>query len=119
MGSGLTDGALLAGVGVAVVFATLIILMGVILLMGRVFPEKVQGPVAAMEGTESVVSEEGEEPPEGEVVAAIALALSLAQSESGRPGPREGAPPARRTNLWAAYGRQQIMDSRGRTRQKW
>ena len=119
MGSGLTDGAVLAGVGVAVVFATLIILMGVILLMGRVFPEKVQGPVAAAEGMESVVSEEGEEPPEGEVVAAIALALSLAQSESGRPGPRIGAPPARQRNLWAAYGRQQIMDSRGRTRQKW
>jgi len=117
MSSGLIDGTVLAGVGVTVVFATLVILMIVILLMGRVFPEKVQGPVPTAEGTESVVSQEGEGPPEGEVVAAIALALSLAQSESGWPGPGKGAPPARQTNLWVAYGRQQIMDSRGRTRQ--
>jgi len=119
MSSGLIDGTVLAGVGVTVVFATLVILMIVILLMGRVFPEKVQGPVPTAEGTESVVSQEGEGPPEGEVVAAIALALSLAQSESGWPGPGKGAPPARQTNLWTAYGRQQIMDSRGRTRQQW
>lgn len=119
MDSGLTDGAVLAGVGVTVVFATLVILMAVILLMGRVFREKGQGPVPAAEVTESVVSEEGEGPSEGGVVAAIALALSLAQSESGWPGPRIGAPPARQTNLWAAYGRQQIMDSRGRKRQQW
>lgn len=119
MDSGLMDGTVLAGVGVTVVFATLVILMAVILLMGRVFPEKGPGPDSAAEGTGSVVSQEGEGPPEGEVVAAIALALSLAQSESGRPGPRMGAPPARRTNLWAIYGRQQIMDSRGRTRKQW
>ncbi|MFQ5827186.1 MAG: OadG family protein [Dehalococcoidia bacterium] len=119
MDSGLIDGAVLAGVGLTVVFATLVILMALILLMGGVFGEKGPGPFPPVEGTESVVSEEGEGPPEGEVVAAIALALSLAQSESGRPGPRMGAPPARRTNLWAVYGRQQIMDSRGRARQQW
>ncbi|MFQ5924727.1 MAG: OadG family protein [Dehalococcoidia bacterium] len=119
MDSGLIDGAVLAGMGVTIVFATLVILMAVILLMGRVFPEKGPGPFPPAEGTESVVSEEGEGPPEGEVVAAIALALSLAQPESGRLGLRMGAPSARRTNLWAIYGRQQIMDSRGRARQQW
>ena len=117
MGSGLIEGAVLLGVGMTVVFATLAILMALSTVLGRAFGEKGQGPVPATEG-ESIPSQEGEGAPE-EVVAAIALALSLAQSGPGRLVPGKGAPPAGQPNPWAAYGRQQIMDSRGRTRQQW
>ena len=118
MGNVLVDGTLVAGVGVVVVFATLAILMVVILLMGRLFPEKGRGPVPAVEAMESTVSVEGEGPPEGEVIAAIAMALSLAESESGRPVRKEAAPP-RQSSRWATYGRQQLMSSRGRKRKQW
>lgn len=118
MGNGLIDGTLLGGVGIAVVFATLAILMVVILLMGRFFPEKGGEPVPAAEAVESTVAGEGEGPSQGEVVAAIALALSLAESESGRLVQRQAAP-RRQPSHWATYGRQQLMNSRGRKRQQW
>jgi sodium pump decarboxylase gamma subunit len=119
MGSELIDGAILMGTGIAVVFAVLVILIALISLQNRVFPEKGQEPVPTTTGMESIVTEEGEAPPEADVVAAIALALSLAQSEAGRPRPKEGAPRAHKPNPWTAYGRQQIMDSRGRARKQW
>ncbi len=120
MGNGLIDGTLLGGVGIAVVFATLAILMVVILLMGRFFPEKGGEPVPAAEAVESTVAGEGEGEglSQGEVVAAIALALSLAESESGRLVQRQPAP-RRQPSHWVTYGRQQLMNSRGRKRQQW
>ncbi len=117
MGSGLIDGAILMGVGIAVVFASLVILMAVITLLGRVFPEKGQVPAPGGKKMESIVSQGGESPPEGEVVAAIGLALSLAQLESARSVSRGGA--SRKPSPWVAYGRQQLMDLRGRTRKQW
>ena len=119
MDSGLIDGALLAGIGIAVVFTTLAILMAVMWLMGRGFRDKGQEPIPTAGVTEPIVSGEGEDSSQGEVVAAIALALSLAQPEPGLPVQRKGALRERLPNRWAMYGRQQLMDSRGRTRQQW
>jgi len=119
MDGGLIDGAVLAGLGIAVVFATLAILMAVMLLLGRGFRDKGQESVTTSGVTEPIVSGEREEPSEDEVVAAIALALSLAQSESGLPVQRKVAPLAGPSNRWATYGRQQLMDSRGRTKRRW
>jgi sodium pump decarboxylase gamma subunit len=118
MGNGLIDGTLVAVVGVVVVFATLIILMAVILLMGRFFREKGGEPVPVAEGAESIVSAEGEDSSRGEVAAVIALALSLAKSDSGRSMQRK-ATPRRQPSHWATSGRQQLMNSRGRKRQQW
>lgn len=118
MGGGLTDGAVLAGIGIAVVFITLIVLMAVMVLLGRGFRDKGKEPMPTAGGTVSIVSEEGEGPPD-EVVAAIALAWSLAQSEPGHPVPKEAARRERESSRWAASGRQQLMDSRGRMRKRW
>ena len=116
MGGELTDGAVLAGIGIGVVFITLAILMVVMLLLGRGFRDKGQEVMPTAGGTESIV-EESESSPDEEVVAAIALALSLAQSELTLP--KEAARREREYSRWAAYGRQQIMDSRRRTRKQW
>ncbi|RLC71909.1 MAG: hypothetical protein DRI26_04120 [Chloroflexi bacterium] len=118
MGGELIEGALLAGVGIVVVFITLAILMVVMLLLHKGFRGRGEEPMPTTAGTESIVYEEGEESSE-EVVAAIALALSLAQSEPAIPVPSEDATRARRSSRWAIYGRQQIMDSRGRARKQW
>jgi len=119
MGGDLIDGAILTVVGMGVVFAVLAILAQISRLLSRVFGEKGEGPVPTAPGIESIVTEEGKAPAEGDVVAAIALALSLAQSETGKLVPEEGAPRKREPSPWIAYGRQQLMESRGRTRKKW
>ena len=119
MDSVLVDGAVLAGVGIAVVFATLTILMVVMLLLGKGFRDKGQETGTTEGVTEPIVSGEREEPSQDEVVAAIALALSLAQSESGLPVQRKVAPLAGPSKRWATYGRQRLMDSRGRAKRQW
>ena len=118
MDGGLIDGAILGGVGMTVVTITLAILMAVMLLLGRGFRDKVEEPIPTAVEMEPIVSEEGEGVSE-EVVAAIALALSLAESETPPTAPGKVAPMARRSSRWATHGRQQIMDSRGRTRKQW
>ena len=117
--TGLADGAILTLVGITVISAPLAILTWLRQVLRRVFAEKDENLVAAVEEVPSIVSQKVEEPPPGEVVAVIALALSLAQAESSRAAPRKEIPSAALPSLWAIYGRQQIMNSRGRTRQKW
>jgi len=119
MGGDLIDGAILALTGIGVVFAVLAILAQIARLLSRVFADKNQGPIPTTTGTETIVSQEDKAPAGGDVVAAIALALSLAESRTGRPVTKERGLRAGEPNPWAASGRQHIMDSRKRARKQW
>ena len=119
---GIGDGLILLGAGMGVVFAVLAILAWMSGLLNRLFGEKSkEKPAPAAEEPLAVVPEQVPESPSGDVVAAIALALSLAQAESGKPASIKVAGVTRMAtgSPWAVYGRQQIMDSRGRSKKKW
>ena len=112
------EGALLIVVGMAVVFAALVILMVAIMIINRLFPDKGKksdGP--ALVG--AIVSEQSER----ERVAALAVAVAKAMekdqeviSEQRMMGPVGWAGEASR---WAASGREQAMRSRGKAGRQW
>ena len=119
---GISDGLILLAAGMGVVFAVLAILAWMSGLLNRLFGEKAEKKSAPpAEEPPAAISEKVPESPPGDVVAAIALALSLAQEESGRPASLKvsGVTRIAPGSSWAAYGRQQIMNSRGRSKQKW
>ena len=112
------EGALLILVGMAVVFAALLILMVAIMIINRLFPDKGKksdGP--ALVG--AIVSEQSER----EMVAALAVAVAKAMekdqeviSEQRMMGPVGWAGEASR---WAVSGREQAMRSRGKAGRQW
>ena len=116
----LGEGALLIVVGMAVVFAALIILMVAIMILNRLFPDKgkkTEGP-ALVDG---ILSEESDR----ERVAVLAVALVKAMDMDKE---REVIPEQRTTSAlgpsgepsrWAASGREQAMRSRGKAGRQW
>lgn len=108
----------LIGVGMAVVFAALVILMVAIMIMNRLFPDKGKRTESAAL-VEAMVSEESER----ERVAVLAVALAKAMEKE-----REVIPEQRTMNAvgwsgepsrWAASGREQAMRSRGKAGRQW
>jgi Na+-transporting methylmalonyl-CoA/oxaloacetate decarboxylase gamma subunit len=116
----LGEGALLVVVGMAVVFAALIILMVAIMILNRLFPDKgkkTEGP-ALVDG---ILSEESDR----EKVAVLAVALVKAMDMDKE---REVIPEQRTVNAvggsgepsrWAASGREQAMRSRRKAGRQW
>ena len=114
------EGALLIVVGMAVVFAALIILMVAIMILNRLFPDKgkkTEGP-ALVDG---ILSEESDR----EKVAVLAVALVKAMDMDKE---REVIPEQRTTNAvggsgepsrWAASGREEAMRSRRKAGRQW
>ena len=114
------EGALLVVVGMAVVFAALIILMVAIMILNRLFPDKgkkTEGP-ALVDG---ILSEESDR----EKVAVLAVALVKAMDMDKE---REVIPEQRTVNAvggsgepsrWAASGREQAMRSRRKAGRQW
>jgi Na+-transporting methylmalonyl-CoA/oxaloacetate decarboxylase gamma subunit len=114
----LGEAALLVGVGMAVVFAALVILMVAIMILNRLFPDKgkkAEGP-GLLEGIESEKSER-----ERVAVLAVALARAMEKEMAGNPEQRtmnavgwSGEP-----SRWAVSGREQAMRSRGKAGRQW
>ena len=111
----LTDGGLIAVVGITVVMTALVILMLAIMLMTRLFPGKdVRGE------KEMTKVMKGDEPTK-ESIAAIAVATALAMKEqeagntSGHDDSSISGPVASR---WSAAGRERLMASRGKKEPK-
>jgi sodium pump decarboxylase gamma subunit len=118
MGEKLAEAAILVVVGMAVVFAALVILMVAIMILNRLFPDRdkrTEGPALA----EAIVSEESER----EIVAALAVAVAKAMEKE------RGVIPEQRTmnavgwsgepSRWAASGREQAMRSRRKAGRQW
>ena len=109
-------------VGMAVVFAALVILMVAIMILNRLFPDKgkkTEGP-ALVDG---ILSEESDR----EKVAVLAVALVKAM-DMEREREREVIPEQRTVNAvggsgepsrWAASGREQAMRSRRKAGRQW
>jgi sodium pump decarboxylase gamma subunit len=118
MGEKLAEAAILVVVGMAVVFAALVILMVAIMILNRLFPDRnkrTEGPALA----EAIVSEESKR----EIVAALAVALAKAMERE-----REVIPEQRTMNAvgwsgepsrWAVSGREQAMRSRRKAGRQW
>lgn len=112
----LGEGALLIVVGMLVVFAALFILMVAIMIMNRLFPDKVkktEGPALA----EAILSEQSDR----ERVAVLAVALAKAMEREVIPEQRtmNAVGPSGEPSRWAASGREQVMRSRGRAGRQW
>jgi sodium pump decarboxylase gamma subunit len=118
MGEKLAEAAILVVVGMAVVFAALVILMVAIMILNRLFPDRdkrTEGPALA----EAIVSEESER----EIVAALAVAVAKAMEKE------RGVIPEQRTmnavgwsgepSRWAVSGREQAMRSRRKAGRQW
>jgi Na+-transporting methylmalonyl-CoA/oxaloacetate decarboxylase gamma subunit len=118
MGEKLAEAAILVVVGMAVVFAALVILMVAIMILNRLFPDRdkrTEGLVLA----EAIVSEESER----EIVAALAVAVAKAMEKE-----REVISEQRTMNAvgwsgepsrWAVSGREQAMRSRRKAGRQW
>jgi Na+-transporting methylmalonyl-CoA/oxaloacetate decarboxylase gamma subunit len=114
----LIEAATLIGVGMAVVFAALVILMTAIMIINRLAPEKGKkagGPVLP-EAIESEDSERGR-------IAALAVAVAKAMQREKEIVPEQrtmgtvgwtGEP-----SRWAVSGREQAMLSRGKAGRQW
>jgi sodium pump decarboxylase gamma subunit len=114
----LGEGALLIVVGMLVVFAALFILMVAIMIMNRLFPDKVKktdGPALA----EAILSERSDR----ERVAVLAVALAKAMEKEREVIPEQRATsavgPSGEPSRWAASGREQAMRSRGKAGRQW
>jgi sodium pump decarboxylase gamma subunit len=112
------EGALLILVGMAVVFAALVILVVSIMIMNRLFPDKGE-KAEAPPSPESMVSATSER----EKVAALAVALAKAMEKDRGVIPQQSvADPvgwSGESSRWAASGREQAMRSRGKAGRQW
>jgi len=119
MGERLGEASTLIGVGMAVVFAALVILMTAIMIINRLAPDKGKkagGPVLP-EAIESEDSRRGR-------IAALAVAVAKAMQREKEIVPEQrtmgtvgwtGGPSSR----WAVSGREQAMLSRGKAGRQW
>lgn len=118
MSNDIWDAVILIVVGMAVVFAALVILMLALMILNRFFPDKgkkTEEPTMA----EAIVPEESER----EKVAALAVALSMAmvQSETARKKQIDLSDrvPLVEACRWAVAGRESAMRSRQRAGRQW
>jgi Na+-transporting methylmalonyl-CoA/oxaloacetate decarboxylase gamma subunit len=114
----LGEAALLIGVGMAVVFAALLILMVAIMILNKLFPDrgkKTEGSALL----ESVGTGESER----ERVAVLAVALAKAMEKEGEVIPEQrtmnGVGWVGEPSRWAVSGREQAMRSRGKAGRQW
>jgi len=114
----LGEAALLIGVGMAVVFSALLILMVCIMIMNRLFPDKgkkAEGP-AVLEAIETERSGR-------ERVAVLAVALAKAMDKEREvileQRTMNAVGPSGEPSRWAVSGREQAMRSRGKAGRQW
>lgn len=114
----LAEAATLLGVGMAVVFSALVILMLAIVIINRLAPErarKTDAPVV-LEEVETGALDRGK-------IAVLAVALAKAMEEEQevtRTQPMVGPPGAAgEPSRWAVSGREQVMRSRGKVGRQW
>ncbi len=108
----------LIGVGMAVVFAALLILMVAIMIVNRLAPERAR----KAEGStllEGIAAEESER--EKVAVMAVALARAMEKETECAPQRRAMSPVggAGEPSRWATAGREQVMRSRGKAGRQW
>jgi Na+-transporting methylmalonyl-CoA/oxaloacetate decarboxylase gamma subunit len=118
MGEKLAEAAILVVVGMAVVFAALVILMVAIMILNRLFPDRdkrTEGLVLA----EAIVSEESER----EIVAALAVAVAKAMEKEreviSEQRPMNAVGWSGEPSRWAVSGREQAMRSRRKAGRQW
>jgi Na+-transporting methylmalonyl-CoA/oxaloacetate decarboxylase gamma subunit len=114
----LVEAAILVGVGMAVVFSALAILMVSIMIINRLAPDrakKTEGSVL-LEAIQSEDSEKGR-------IAAMAVALAKAMENDrdviGEQRVMGVVGWAGEPSRWAAAGREQVMRSRGKAGRQW
>ena len=114
----LRSAGILIGVGMAVVFAALLILMVAIMIVNRLAPER-PGKAEGSTVLEGIADEESER----RRVAALAAALARAMEHGARGAPQQrAAGPASSAggpSRWAMAGREQAMRSRGKAGRQW
>jgi Na+-transporting methylmalonyl-CoA/oxaloacetate decarboxylase gamma subunit len=118
LGEKLIEAVILIGVGMAVVFAALAILMVAIMIINRLAPDRAQkaeGPVL-LEAVQPEDSEKGR-------IAAVAVALAKAMERDQEVIPEQRVMSATgwagEPSRWAASGREQAMRSRGKAGRQW
>ncbi|MDM8000157.1 MAG: OadG family protein [Dehalococcoidia bacterium] len=118
LGEKLAEAAMLIGVGMAVVFGALIILMVAIMIINRLAPErakKVETP-EVLEEVETGSVRRGR-------IAAMAVALAKTMEEEERVSSAQPAASpagsAGEPSRWAVSGREQAMRSRGKVGRQW
>jgi sodium pump decarboxylase gamma subunit len=118
MSNDIWDAVILIVIGMAVVFAALIILMVAIMLLNRLFPDKgkkTEEPTLV----EAIVPEESER----EKVAALAVALAMAIEQSETAWEKQidlgDRAPLVEASRWAVAGRESAMRSRQKAGRQW
>jgi Na+-transporting methylmalonyl-CoA/oxaloacetate decarboxylase gamma subunit len=112
----LWEAATIAVVGVAVVMATLTILMLSIMLITRLAPGKKGSRDTEMAKT----TEEAGDSKESVAAIAVAVALAMEEQEAGKVSQHgESLVSQPVASRWSAAGRERLMGSRGRAVHKW
>jgi sodium pump decarboxylase gamma subunit len=112
----LWEAATIAVVGVAVVMATLTILMLAIMLMTRLAPGKKGSTETEMAKT----TEEDGASKESVAAIAVAVALAMEEHEPKSIGGHGKSPVSQPTgSRWSAAGKERLMGSRGKAGRKW
>lgn len=98
----LVDGLIIMGVGMVMVFLVLIALMGTIILLSKLFPEKEQLPVED--------EKQGPREIEHGILAGIAAALSSIVPVGSRSRGLDTTSQDHNGSHWRLYGRRHLMD---------
>ncbi len=113
----LREGGALIGVGMAMVFAALLVLMVAIMVVNRLAPErarKAEGPTVL----EGLAAEESEK--RRVAAMAVALARAMEAASRGRARAAAGVPEwADGPSPWVRAGREEVMRSRGKAGRQW
>ncbi len=115
MGDRLSEAAILVVVGMAVVFAALVILMVSIMIVSRLAPERAKKAEAQSPAS-------GNEMTDKEKIAAIAVAIARLMEQDETPAEKCGINASRYCNdtgRWLAFGREQTMHSRRKAGRQW
>ena len=114
----LREAGILIGVGMAVVFAALLILMVAIMIVNRLAPERARKADGSTV-LEGIAAEESER--QRVAVVAVALARAMEHGAQGVPQQRAAVPAgaAGEPSRWAMAGREQVMRSRGKAGRQW
>jgi Na+-transporting methylmalonyl-CoA/oxaloacetate decarboxylase gamma subunit len=118
LGERLIEAVTLIGVGMAVVFVALVILMMAIMIINRMAPDrgKKAGGLVLLEATESEDSDRGR-------IAALAVAVSKAMEREQDVIPEQRMVSAvgwaGEPSRWVVSGREQAMRSRGKAGRQW
>ncbi len=112
------DAGILIGVGMAVVFVALLVLMVAIMIVNRLAPERAR-KAEGLTVLEAVAAEESERQRAAVIAVALAADMERAPSGTARPGAAAPAGWAGGPSPWLAAGRDQVMQSRGKAGRGW